>query len=505
MGHLRTQTKPFTVITHRWAWRQGGGPIVLCLLGMLLGCGDDRRNSDEATGCRSSCRLLLECTLGQSAEAVTECQASCIDSLNASSRECRAATAAVGRCAGGLDCEALTGGTCDQELEAAAVACGTSDGGLDGGAGRLDGAGGDGGVDGGADDCSRFSFEVTGQPCPDTGCPSLNCDCIVGFPVSLTACTDDGCLAGADCGKVCTEGVAASLACDDTYSIAIADGGPPPMDAGRDAGPPPPMDAGRDAGPPPRDAGHDAGPPPPRDAGQDAGPPPPRDAGHDAGPPPPRDAGWDACMPRACVPMVDCGTVNLGCGLATDCGGCAAAAWCAGGGVAHRCGCTPQTLGYRSVATARSGPGPGVAWVDPTNVTGADAMIAAAALRSSTADSNALVADQLGFALPPTARVDGIEVRVRRRAGAGRVRDGEVVLVRNGVALPISRAVMTPWPVALANATYGGPTDTWGESWTGADINRSNFGVAISAQHTGGGPDIAEIDHIEVRVHIGCP
>jgi hypothetical protein len=51
------------------------------------------------------------------------------------------------------------------------------------------------------------------------------------------------------------------------------DGGPPPVDAGHDAG----RDAGHDAG---RDAGHDAG----RDAGHDAG----RDAGHDAG----HDAGY---------------------------------------------------------------------------------------------------------------------------------------------------------------------------------------------------------------------
>ncbi len=30
------------------------------------------------------------------------------------------------------------------------------------------------------------------------------------------------------------------------------------------------------------------------------------------------------------------------------------------------------------------------------------------------------------------------------------------------------------------SAVYGGPTDTWGETWTGADIQSPNFGWVLS-------------------------
>ncbi len=70
--------------------------------------------------------------------------------------------------------------------------------------------------------------------------------------------------------------------------VMMTDAGPPPVDAGRDAGTSDTdggaADAGSDGGPLPSDAGRDAG----RDGGRDAG----RDAGRDGG----RDAGRDAGM-----------------------------------------------------------------------------------------------------------------------------------------------------------------------------------------------------------------
>lgn len=71
------------------------------------------------------------------------------------------------------------------------------------------------------DPCSRFEFVASGLECPSSGCPSVSCGCEgAGFPVSITECTPDGCLAAANCEMMCAEELDDIYECTGSYTIA---------------------------------------------------------------------------------------------------------------------------------------------------------------------------------------------------------------------------------------------------------------------------------------------
>lgn len=60
--------------------------------------------------------------------------------------------------------------------------------------------------------------------------------------------------------------------------------------------------------------------------------------------------------------------------------------------------------------------------------------------------------------------------------------DEEVKIVKSdGTIGSTNKASASAWSNSDAYTTYGGPYDLWGETWTYADINDSDFGVVISA------------------------
>jgi predicted small secreted protein len=99
-----------------------------------------------------------------------------------------------------------------------------------------------------------------------------------------------------------------------------------------------------------------------------------------------------------------------------------------------------------------------------------------------------------GFALPANAHVRGIVVRIGRTA-EGSVSD--TVTLPKGTSKPGGS-----WPQGSPEgpyqyATYGGPTDTWGASWTSGEINAETFSVTLSVTGRGDG----HADSIGVTVH----
>lgn len=56
----------------------------------------------------------------------------------------------------------------------------------------------------------------------------------------------------------------------------------------------------------------------------------------------------------------------------------------------------------------------------------------------------------------------------------------------------------TAWPTTDAYASYGGPSNLWGRSWSTTDINASNFGAAVSARVQNG---TARVDHMRLSVY----
>jgi hypothetical protein len=62
------------------------------------------------------------------------------------------------------------------------------------------------------------------------------------------------------------------------------------------------------------------------------------------------------------------------------------------------------------------------------------------------------------------------------------IKDNRVRIIRsNGTIGSTDKAIGSAWPGTDGYASYGGAADLWGEAWTPADINSSNFGVAVSA------------------------
>lgn len=86
--------------------------------------------------------------------------------------------------------------------------------------------------------------------------------------------------------------------------------------------------------------------------------------------------------------------------------------------------------------------------------------------------------------VPTGATIDGIETSIERSKTGGTVVDTIVRLVKGGVVVGSNLASGTSWPGTDTVATYGGPTELWGETWTAADVNAGTFGVVLSCEET---------------------
>lgn len=142
------------------------------------------------------------------------------------------------------------------------------------------------------------------------------------------------------------------------------------------------------------------------------------------------------------------------------------------------------------------------AWVTPGNVFTSNDARATVGLVSST--SQYLKATNFSFTIPAGATIDGIKVEVERSigaVGAGNIDDNSVKIVKGGTISGNEKATFTSWTTTDVYATYGGTSDLWGLTWTSADINAANFGVAISVIETAGDNKQARIDHIRITVY----
>jgi len=113
-----------------------------------------------------------------------------------------------------------------------------------------------------------------------------------------------------------------------------------------------------------------------------------------------------------------------------------------------------------------------------------------------------------GFTIPSYASICGVKVEIEKRAGGlaigAWIRDNDIRIVKNNSVTGTDGGDdATDWG-SEAIYTYGGTTDMWGvTSLTPADVNASNFGVAISASMKGLAivfPS-AQIDNIRVTVY----
>jgi len=129
---------------------------------------------------------------------------------------------------------------------------------------------------------------------------------------------------------------------------------------------------------------------------------------------------------------------------------------------------------------------------------------------TGTAQSHYFKSTNFGFAtIPNTARVKGIQVTYEHHgdtSGANNVDDVAVRLVdETGAIGGTNRATAgTDWPtVTDSSRTFGGTTDTWGDTWTASDIKDVDFGAVITVKGaTGSGSKTvnAFIDNVTITV-----
>lgn len=147
------------------------------------------------------------------------------------------------------------------------------------------------------------------------------------------------------------------------------------------------------------------------------------------------------------------------------------------------CDFEPVTIGPANAGNGASVAGVGsVGWTNAQNAVSNNDQNATITLNNQT--SNYLRTTNYGFNLPAEAIITGITVYIgRRESGIGTgtdVRDAGVYLLKAGSIVGNNHAYTADeWPATEQEATYGGPSDTWGTAWSAGEVNASNFGVSL--------------------------
>tara|TARA_Y100000004_G_C8836674_1_gene378595 strand:+ start:131 stop:691 length:561 start_codon:yes stop_codon:yes gene_type:complete len=147
------------------------------------------------------------------------------------------------------------------------------------------------------------------------------------------------------------------------------------------------------------------------------------------------------------------------------------------------------------------------AWSNPGNITGDDGSAATVQKSGGTAGSiQYLKASSFGFSIDSGATIDGIEVLIERKDDGGSFSDTEILILNGDGSAGVgstNRSAGAAWPTSYTTATFGSSSDSWGETWTPAKINSSNFGVQIrcDASPGFGVTETASVDHIQITVH----
>ena len=144
-----------------------------------------------------------------------------------------------------------------------------------------------------------------------------------------------------------------------------------------------------------------------------------------------------------------------------------------------------------------------ITWSNASGLSADDNNYVSATTNGST---HYLQATNYNFGIPADATIDGILVTIGRyvdgSAGGTDARDAVVSLIKAGTVTGNNLAYTgtgPDWPTTEGTRTYGSLTSNlWGSSWTPADLNASNFGVALSISI--GNNRTAYVDYIQVTV-----
>jgi len=168
-----------------------------------------------------------------------------------------------------------------------------------------------------------------------------------------------------------------------------------------------------------------------------------------------------------------------------------------------------QTEGPNNPGTSGTNTSVGtITWSTTGNIFASDNSRSAATMNSNGDVTYYLTATNFGFSVPAGYYIDGIIVEIEKsiNGSGGAIKDNSVKIIKGGIIVGTEQSRTGNWTATDTYQTYGSATDLWGMTWTDADINASNFGVAISSMRTGGGANNqARIDHIRITVYYTDP
>ena len=139
-----------------------------------------------------------------------------------------------------------------------------------------------------------------------------------------------------------------------------------------------------------------------------------------------------------------------------------------------------------------------VAWSNPNNAKASDDSYATSVTVAQTTQQLQLTG--FNFNIDPAKQIDGILVEVECKVLAGT----DTVLcriIKGGAVSSTSRS--NDWTTTESFVSYGGSSDKWGETWTPANINASDFGVSIRMES--GLTATLSCDSVRITVYCSIP
>jgi hypothetical protein len=125
---------------------------------------------------------------------------------------------------------------------------------------------------------------------------------------------------------------------------------------------------------------------------------------------------------------------------------------------------------------------------------------------SQAQETTYLAVGEFGLQVASSVVISGIEVEVTRKSSGGLgIRDLSVQLYETEFSKADRRNSGLLWALTSSTVTYGAANDLWGETWSPARVNDTNFSVMLAAANTSAaGGDSPIVDQIRVRVSWIC-
>ena len=157
--------------------------------------------------------------------------------------------------------------------------------------------------------------------------------------------------------------------------------------------------------------------------------------------------------------------------------------------------------GFKSPsASASVDTGVGAAWTNTSNIYTSNNVYATCDVGVQV--SQRLAAKTFGISIPGNALIKGIVATIEGKVSGS----DHVLTVRiyknpytvSPAAADVSNAKTTTITSTETTFTFGSSTDTWGETFTAADVNSTDFGVGLEIDT---GLATYSIDHVQLKIY----